>query len=445
MPYSSNSELPDDTKGLPKGAKDAFRNAFNTANDNGDDEKTAFRKAWAAVKKNYKKEGDSWVKKSTNDSRFVDAIPVNTVRISDDGYLIAEAFVARTGVQQYLGKELGFTDERADRIYSVYRPEDEVKSADSVQTYTHAPVTIGHPDVDVDAQNWKDLAVGEVSTEAQWVDGKLRLPLIIKDANAIELVNSGTKELSAGYKSQLSFEDGTTPEGEHYDAIQKNIRINHLAVVKHGRAGSDFRIGDDAAHWGAAPITTSEEEGDHMTTSALKTVVLGDKAVSVTPESAADVQAFKDAQEKRFNDAEATHQKEIATKDSEIQKLTKERDDLKEAQLSDEKIDELVESRTKLIGDAKMLNPDLETKGKSDADIRREALSNVFDADTLKGKEDTYIEAAFDIQVKDAANASDDPVRKVIVNDTGASVRVADGGWDDTVFASAGVKQKGAN
>lgn len=63
MPYASNDELPPSVANhLPPHAQDIFREAFNHAcqSHNGD-EVTAFRIAWAAVKRQYRKRGDQWV------------------------------------------------------------------------------------------------------------------------------------------------------------------------------------------------------------------------------------------------------------------------------------------------------------------------------------------------------------------------------------------------
>ncbi|HEY6432595.1 MAG TPA: ChaB family protein [Acetobacteraceae bacterium] len=47
---------------LPPHAQDIFREAFNHAwQQHGGDEATAFRIAWAAVKRSYRKRGDRWV------------------------------------------------------------------------------------------------------------------------------------------------------------------------------------------------------------------------------------------------------------------------------------------------------------------------------------------------------------------------------------------------
>jgi cation transport regulator len=64
MPYASNADLPESVKHvLPPHAQDTFREAFNHALDEYGREENAFRVAWSAVKKGYRKEGDRWVAK----------------------------------------------------------------------------------------------------------------------------------------------------------------------------------------------------------------------------------------------------------------------------------------------------------------------------------------------------------------------------------------------
>ncbi len=69
MPYASNAELPTSVRRhLPEHAQDIFRAAFNAAwhgyADRGAERETlAFRVAWSAVKKVYRKVGDDWVAK----------------------------------------------------------------------------------------------------------------------------------------------------------------------------------------------------------------------------------------------------------------------------------------------------------------------------------------------------------------------------------------------
>jgi cation transport regulator len=63
MPYSSNDDLPPAVADhLPPHGQDIFRAAFNHAWDEyGGDEERAFRVAWAAVKRKYRKRGSNWV------------------------------------------------------------------------------------------------------------------------------------------------------------------------------------------------------------------------------------------------------------------------------------------------------------------------------------------------------------------------------------------------
>ena len=61
MPYSNTRELPPAVTSLPSHAKHIFMAAFNSAyKDN--NEESAFKIAWAAVKKSYHKDAEgNWV------------------------------------------------------------------------------------------------------------------------------------------------------------------------------------------------------------------------------------------------------------------------------------------------------------------------------------------------------------------------------------------------
>ncbi|HEY9678363.1 MAG TPA: ChaB family protein [Drouetiella sp.] len=68
MPYSSIQDLPDPVRhSLPVHAQEIFKEAFNSAYheyENDGDESRAFRVAWGAVKKTYKKSDGKWVRKA---------------------------------------------------------------------------------------------------------------------------------------------------------------------------------------------------------------------------------------------------------------------------------------------------------------------------------------------------------------------------------------------
>lgn len=68
MPYKTLQQLPDSVRdNLPKHAQEIYKEAFNSAydqyNDQSDTEETAHRVAWSAVKQKYEKHGDKWQEK----------------------------------------------------------------------------------------------------------------------------------------------------------------------------------------------------------------------------------------------------------------------------------------------------------------------------------------------------------------------------------------------
>jgi len=106
-------------------------------------------------------------------------------------------------------------------------------------------VTNDHPRDAVTADNWRQHAKGVVGKALR--DGEhLAFDLVLMDAATIADVEAGKRELSNGYACELAFEDGTAPDGTAYQAVQRQIRGNHVAVVDKGRAGPTCRIGDAA-------------------------------------------------------------------------------------------------------------------------------------------------------------------------------------------------------
>lgn len=342
--------------------------------------------------------------------KFTDTATISGLRLTDSGNAHAEVRCARTGCQTYLGAEMGLLDRET---VTVYRPESAVFSKDSLATFAGKPVTIGHPDEMVTADNWKQHAVGDVGDEIARDGEFVKVPFRLLDAGAIKAVEDGTREISMGYTTPIVMQDGTAPDGTQYDAVQSGpIKINHLAIVAKARGGEDLRIGDGAANWGIAPYTPTADTKGRLMPDTLQTVVLGDQAAQVAVADAPKIEAFKTDAAKKLADAEAAHKtaldgkdKELADKDTEIKKL-------KDAQLSDADLDARVQARAKLLGDAAKIDDSVKTEGASDADIRKAVVTAKLGDDALKDKSDAYIEARFDALVEDAANG--DPAADAI-------------------------------
>lgn len=349
----------------------------------------------------------------TGSMQFADALEVSGTRRTKDGYLVADVRAARTGIQTYAGFEVGRPDMQT---VSVYRPPEEVFKADSLASYAHKPVTNDHPMDGVSAETWKQLAVGNVGGDVVRDGGFVRVPLIVMDASAIQAVESGKRELSMGYECRLEFVDGTTPEGEPYQAIQRDIRINHAAIVDRGRAGPQCRIGDKGKPDDRSRQPVIQEKD---TMSNLRKVVVDGLTIETTDAGAeviaklnaqiADGKAAIDKAVKDAAEVKTAHDKALADKDKEIA-------DLKAKIPTVDQLEEMFDRRAAVIDAAKKLAPDLDPKGKLLADVRKAVVAKRLGDGAVKDRSDDYIAAQFDALAtlaKDGA-ADPDPVRDAL-------------------------------
>lgn len=337
---------------------------------------------------------------------FSDKVSTSAVRKTADGYLVADAAVARTGIQNYLGREVGKPDMP---IVRVYRPAEQVFSKDAMKTYAHRPMTNDHPSVAVNAENWKDYAVGQTGGDVMRDGEFVRVPLVLMDQKAINDWENGKVELSMGYSADIVFQKGVTDSGEEYDAIQTNLQMNHLALVDKARGGDKLRIGDKGTPDIISPAQPNE--GGHMADSNLRKVIVDGLSVETTEQGAQAIEKLT----KQVGDAKAettaladSHKAAIAAKDAEIAKKDAEIDALKGKVMNAAALDAAVIARADLIAKAKTV-ADQDYTGKSEAEIRKMAVAKKFGDSAVADKSAEYIEARFDIAVGDSANV--DPVR----------------------------------
>ena len=160
---------------------------------------------------------------------------VTKSEITDEGYLKVWCKAARVGTQLYT---------RGDGTQvREYRPEDEVSNPDSLASFGMKAVTLNHPKVLLDSKTTKLHQVGHAGSHVRFSDGFVEVALVITDQNAIDAIQRGdAQEVSAGYRVDYDPTPGVTPNGESYDGIQRNIRVNHIAVVSKGRAGREARL-----------------------------------------------------------------------------------------------------------------------------------------------------------------------------------------------------------
>lgn len=347
---------------------------------------------------------------------FTDAAEVSGTRRTKDGYLVADVRVARTGTQKYAGYEVGRPDLQT---VNVYRPPEEVFKSDSLMSYGHKPVTMGHPYDGVSADNWRQVAIGNVGGDVVRDGGYVRVPLVVMDTEAITAIESGTREISMGYDVRLEFKDGVTPEGEAYQAIQRDIRINHAAIVERGRAGPACRIGDGRHHADKSRQPATNEGHQPMN---LRKITVDGLTIDATEQAAQVIEK----QQKAIDDAKAAlakaaddvkalsdkHAEAVAAKDKEIE-------DLKAQIPTVDQLEKMLADRVALIDAAKKLVPDLDCAKLAAADVRKTVVAKKLGDDAVKDKSDEHIAAQFDtLSALVDKSGGNDPVRETLISGT---------------------------
>lgn len=325
------------------------------------------------------------------------------MKVTADGYLAAHPRVARTGIQLYLGSEVRRPDLSVVRVY---RPPDEVFQQDSMRSYAHRPVTNDHPPVHVEADNWKEYATGQSGERVQRDGDYIRVPIVVMDKTAVADVMAGKRELSLGYSMDLEWTSGKLETGEEYDAIMRNIRGNHLAVVTAARGGQLLRIGDEQQEEQDMSVADSNAPRGP----ALRSIIVDGISIDTTDVGAQIVTRTIDALTKLRDSLQASvaelttkltatttdHAAALKnlgdTKDAEIATLKKQ---LGDAAITPAKLDVMVGDRVKVVTKARSILKDkLVVDGKSDNDIRRQVVDAAM-GDAAKGWSDDMVTASF--------------------------------------------------
>lgn len=170
-----------------------------------------------------------------------------SARVSDiNGFITIEGNpISKAGVFEYSGAQIGHPD--ANRIFKVYRPAEELAHPECIESFRLLPfinehTMLGSEDDGLTPPERKGVEgmIGEsVYFDAPYLRGNLR----IVSESLKNAIGGGKIELSPGYRCKYTMQQGVF-EGEKYDAIQTNIRGNHLALVGEGRTGPDVAVLD---------------------------------------------------------------------------------------------------------------------------------------------------------------------------------------------------------
>ena len=320
-----------------------------------------------------------------------------------NGYVRADGYLTRAGVFVY--RNADGTERRELRL-----PE-EVFRGDSLASFGLMPITDDHPPELLTAENTKRYQVGTIADPRR--DGDhVRAGLLFTDAATIAKLDGGKVELSCGYTCDLELTPGTW-NGERYDAIQRSIRGNHVALVEVGRAGPTARVRMDT---GDAAMVASPSQGDHRSPDRekpnMRKIKIDGIEVEVSETAAALFEKFERDMRTKLDSATS----EATTAKAALDKVTARADQL-DADLKAERtaradadkpeaLNKRIAERVALVTEAsKHLDKGTKLDTLDDAAIRK-LVAEKITGTKLDGKSADYIAARYDAAIESKAKAA---------------------------------------
>ena len=163
-----------------------------------------------------------------------DSLPLDATYFTDEGYLVDHPIVTSVGIFVYHNPD---GSERRE-----LRLPEEVFAEKSLASYKGKPIIVTHDAGYVGTDNVKEESIGTILSEGYRDGDDVRAEIIIHDTDSLKKYKM--RELSCGYNLRLDETPGVW-EGQPYDAIQRDIEINHLALVDKARAGEQARLNID--------------------------------------------------------------------------------------------------------------------------------------------------------------------------------------------------------
>lgn len=314
---------------------------------------------------------------------------LNKPRKTANGFLKVDAFLTRTGILNYTLRD--------GSVLREYRDASEVFHPDALETASLAPVTNEHPQDFVSPDNVRDIACGSAG-EAKRDGDRVRAPLLITDPTLIRQMEDGTRrQISMGYTCDVEMTPGEW-NGQKYDAVQRNIRMNHIAVVSAGRAGAECAARMDSAAWtpddGVEPTQDETRKDEKM---ALIKKRIDGIEFEISEEAAQAVAKLEGRA-----DALAAQVKKL---DAEAKSIVA-------------SIPGLVTARVALENTAAgIIGEEFKADGKTDNDIKLEVIAHV-GVEIPKNRQDDagFVDGAFEVSVSMAGATSGEETR-VAMND----------------------------
>lgn len=167
----------------------------------------------------------------------MDALKIDRTYYTKEGYLIDHPVVTRCGIFEYADPE------HEDGIRRELRIPEEVFSEESLASYEGKPIIVTHDAGEIDKNNVHEEQIGTILSKGYKDGDCVRCKIVIHNTDILKKYTF--RELSLGYALSLDERPGLY-QGQEYDGIQRDIRVNHLALVKEARAGDNARLNIDS-------------------------------------------------------------------------------------------------------------------------------------------------------------------------------------------------------
>lgn len=351
----------------------------------------------------------------------LDSISLDQTYFTDEGYLVDHPIVTSTGIFEYMNPDGSMRRE-------LRLPED-VFAPESLKTYRGKPIIITHDAGYVDKDNVEEEQIGTILSEGYQDSDDVRAEIIIHDTDAMK--ECGLRELSLGYNLRLEETPGVW-NGQPYDAIQRDIVINHLALVGSARAGEQARLNIDARDkkttlkGGKIMATTKRKDGDMMSPEDLTAAVkafqqrraerMGATDNDVAPEK--PVGDDESVAEKVADEATEETAAPAAEGDKDAVQMVKDRRDRRDAEGDPEEMD-------KAMGVIAQQDEDIDTLlGVIDVLQAANAAETATDSDEENTNEDEENKDADDEENKDGCEDNSNADRKDSKDDFREMLRV---------------------
>lgn len=320
---------------------------------------------------------------------------------TEQGFFRLDANLTRIGVLVYRRKD--------GEVIRELRAPEEVFDDVSLETLNGSPVTDLHPSTFVTADNSKELMGGVVSEGTVRPDGHLVAgSLLVTDSKLIGQIDLGKRrEISPGYTVNLEMGEGEW-NGQRYDAVQRVIRYNHVALGPSGwgRSGPDVSLRLDSD---AVQMTKDEFEDRPLIVGVsaelkkerrkkMETIKIDGVEYEVQKSAAQAFRQREDALAGELAETQKANEELQAKLDEAEANLSSAKSELEEVKenTSEASVARAVKERVELLDSARKLAPEADfSEAETLTDIRIKAL----DSRGVEGLEDKsidYITARFD-------------------------------------------------